>query len=80
MSTDNQREKGIVSRCMNSRRRFDCCIRGGVVENKPKRVHCYLRYNTIDHDIFAIISSIISNQQVWRVKSLQVQRPRNNPK
>jgi hypothetical protein len=67
MSTDNQREKGIVPRCMNSRCRFDCCIRGSVVGNNRKRVHCYLKYTTIDHDIFAIISSILSIQQLWRV-------------
>jgi hypothetical protein len=56
MGKDNQHEKGIVSRCMNSRCRFDRCIRGSVLGNKRKRVHCYLRHNTIDHDIFAIIS------------------------
>jgi hypothetical protein len=60
MTTENQREKGIVSRCMNSRRRFDCCLRGSVIGNKRKRVHCNLRCNTIDHDIFAIISRMSS--------------------
>jgi hypothetical protein len=74
MSTDNQREKGIVSRCMNSRCRFDCYIRDSVVENKRKRVHCYLRHNTIVHDIFAIISRM--SFQPTSFESETVYRPR----
>jgi hypothetical protein len=84
MSTDNQREKGIVSRCMNSRRRFDCCLRGSVIGNKRKRVHCNLRCNTIDHDIFAIISRMsfhptnLESETVYRTLRMPIKMSKRN--